>query len=329
MKGKIIFILLFIVLISLIILQQYKNKEGMEYYSDEPYDNTETDCQSFCNKLILKGDKNKCAYFNDHVNIKCYDKNNNLKSPLCEYVEKKNVCRHNESYNKKMADVFNNNPPWGIYNAVDFDETIGTLFDTSGKNNHATTSGKIYKGRASGNGASTHIHYIKGDTNTTISWPSGSIPEKFTICSITRYSGWSNKNRILTSSSGNWLHGHWYNRRGMVYYEGWKTNYGNSNIGGSGMDWLVMCGKNGLNTDNLYYNKKENNILGNSNPIGTDYGGAGGTPYNLSINKCPWGEKSDWALSYVIIWDKVLTDNEMMTVSNLLQSYLKTGKMNV
>jgi hypothetical protein len=46
----------------------------------------------------------------------------------------------------------------------------------------------------------------------------------------------------------------------------------------------------------------------------------------LAINKySTGGENSDWALSYVFIWDQNLTDAEMVIVSNTLRQYLVDG----
>ena len=310
MKGVILLIIFTI--ICILLLNVIKFKEGMEYYPEEQYNNTKTDCQTFCKKLIIKGDEKKCTYFNDNKNIKCYDYNNNLKSPLCEYVASKNICRYNESYNGTLQDIFNRKKPWGIYSAEFWDKEKNLLIDKSGNNNHATTSGNIIKRYASGNGALKPIHYLVGDTSSSILWPEGSIGEKFTICSITRYTG-RNNNAILTSQNTDWVHGHLSNRKGVAYYGGWKTNFSKSNVGGNITDWLVMCGKNGSNNENMYYEKPENSILGNSKPIGIVFNGSGND--RLCINKGKYKkEYSNWSVSKIIIWVEIISDEEMKEV---------------
>jgi len=183
-------------------------------------------------------------------------------------------------------------------------------------------AGTVTYGTGSGNGAAASVPYISGTTATTMLWPSGSIPTNFTICSITRYSG-STYRRILNTTGytngvgNNWLHGHWDGLRGVAYYEGWKTS--SEATVGTQTDWLVMCGNNG--------NPIPNNIFVDSVAKGTATGGAGGGTYNMSINTGYYSEQSDWAFTYLVIYDTVLTDAEMYTVSNMLLSYLASGTM--
>ena len=120
-------------------------------------------------------------------------------------------------------------PPWGIYSASNYSD--GILYDSSGNNRNAICSG-VTLGNSSGNGASVSIPYLYGSTSSTIDWPTGSIPANFTICSITRYTGHNNKQRILRGTNKNFLHGHWgagvwvgEGRAGVaVYNSEFKTN---------------------------------------------------------------------------------------------------------
>ena len=201
--------------------------------------------------------------------------------------------------------------PWGIYFADNFSNN--TLYDISGNGRHAITSDNITKTTGSGNGADSIITYISGATTTTISWPTGSIPEKFTILSLTRYTA-GTKGRILQSSYGNWLHGHWNGLRGVAYYEGWKTSVAST---GTQTDWLCFIGKNS--------SINSNNILVDGEGIGINTGGSGGDLYKLSIN-IGQSEKSDWALSYVVIWNRHLTDEEMFYNNSLIIDYLSDGR---
>jgi hypothetical protein len=78
-----------------------------------------------------------------------------------------------------------------------------------------------------------------------------------------------------------------------------------------------MCGNNGTSI--------ANSILVDSVASGiAPAGGTGG--YTLTINTRSL-ERSDWQLSYIVIYDTVLTDAEMLTVSNKLLSYLVNGYM--
>jgi hypothetical protein len=214
--------------------------------------------------------------------------------------------------NTSLNSIVQNISPWGIYDAALWNPTTNILPEARGNGRDVTSTGTITNGKASGNGATASVPYIYGDTTTTMSWPSGSIPTNFTICSISRYTGGTN-NRILVAKNYNWLHGHHGGSRGRAYYNGWKTNQTSY---GTLTDWLVMCGNNGTSV--------ANSILEDSNPVGISSGGQGNDIFG--INNCSGiNEQSTWQLSYVIIWDQVLTDTDMLSVSNALLNYLSTG----
>ena len=206
--------------------------------------------------------------------------------------------------------------PWGAYFANDFSGT--TLFDSSGNGRHATISGTISIGTSIGNGASGAINYISGGITSTITWPIGSIPSNFTILSLTRYTG-GTRARLLTSVTGNWLHGHYYNSIGVCYYEGWKTPQATTTTGNLD-DWLCCIGKNSGTTPN--------NILADGLGVGNATGGTGN--YQLSINTGTYGstQKSDWALSCVIIYDSQLSDVHMTKLNNFINTYKTSGNIN-
>ena len=215
--------------------------------------------------------------------------------------------------------------PWGAYYAgnVSSDNILLDLLNRSEKN--AVITGNITKNIGSGNGATGNITSIIGTTNTTIEFPNNSIPEKFTICSITRYTGTTNNKRILTAKnatpSNDWIHGHKSGERGVVYYNEYKTNNSpNIKIAGELTDWVITCAKNDGSIPN--------NIYVNGIPSGIRSGGNGG--FKLSINKIDntniINELSDFALSYVIIWDSCLSDKALKIISDSLVKYLKNGE---
>jgi hypothetical protein len=79
-----------------------------------------------------------------------------------------------------------------------------------------------------------------------------------------------------------------------------------------------MCGNNGSSV--------ANGILVDSVALGIASGGTGGG--QLAINMYPGAsEPSDWTFTYTVIYDTVLTDVEMLTVSNKLLYYLANGTM--
>ena len=214
--------------------------------------------------------------------------------------------------------------PWGVYYAGNYSEN--KLFDMLNRSDRtAITTGIINPKTSSGNGANGTIKSIMGTTTTTIEWTANSIPNKYTICSITRYTGDTNNKRILTArnatSSNDWVHGHKNGKRGVVYYGEFKTNSSPElNLKGNNTDWVVTCAKNDGNIPN--------NIYINGVPSGLNTGGRG--ELKLAINKFDdnsiINEQSEFALSYVIIWDSTLSDNALKIVSDALMNYLNTGE---
>jgi hypothetical protein len=217
----------------------------------------------------------------------------------------------NTNTKKQFESLLYRKPPWGIYCASSY--ALGKIPDLMGKQSDAvcvyiSSSGKT---GTNVNGAVAGVPYIAGNTMSTVTFPLGSVPRKFTVCSITRYTG-ANKLRILSTNGLNWLHGHWGGRRGVAHYDSWVTDQ--INIDPS-TNWLVMCGKSG--------GASPTNILRDGISCATNAIQLT-TNAQMAINQY-FLEKSDYAFSHVLIWDQELSDSEMKIVSNVLQQYLKDG----
>lgn len=193
-----------------------------------------------------------------------------------------------------------------------FDLASNTWQDCSGNGNTATLSGSgLAESRSAGHGATSEVLALSGTTSSVISF-GAVIPSAFTVCSVTRYTG-SAKRRILDGAGANWLHGHYYGRAGVAYYEGWKTkkkNYVSPNT-----DWVVMCGTNA----------GSQLTLANGVDVGTAAGGTGGVSLfvNAGSERTSYGnEKSDFAIAEVVVWPRGLTDVEMRGVSEHMMNRL-------
>ena len=215
--------------------------------------------------------------------------------------------------------------PWGTYIAGHTYNTTTRLYDFTGNGRHATMS-TVSSGTATANtnGATASIPVLTGTTGSTITWPIGSIPNNFTICSITRYntSTATNQKRIFDASASgvNWAHGHLQGSVGQAYYNGFRTpSYVNPSNISSKTNWVTMCGTNS-NTNDI-----TNNILVNGFGYGTFNGGTGG--YDLTINNGNQKstETSDFAFNTVLIWETALTNTQLSQVSNALLNYLLLG----
>jgi len=205
--------------------------------------------------------------------------------------------------------------PWGIYDAADWSAADGKLHEGSKNGKEVVSEGTIKHGSGVGSGAKGNVAFISGSTESRLYWPEGSIPTSFTVCSLTRYTGGANRG-ILMGTYGGWIHGHWENGAGAVYYEEWKTDWEQREKGTT--SWAVVCSSNGLPTPQ--------NVLYNGAAVGFRAGGPGGNTLSVNPTTGTYQEPSDWGLSFVAIWDQHLTAEEMQTASDALMEYLATGR---
>jgi hypothetical protein len=218
----------------------------------------------------------------------------------------------NTNFENLLANI-SNKTPYAYFRAEDFIEGTGEIPAKIG-NFTAETNG-VTLSNDDGNGAIASIPFLFGNTTQTIDFGIN-VSNSFTICTITRYTGIS-KRRIINTRGGNWLHGHWGGKIGVSHYNRWLNS--NSIEGTNNIlinDWIITCGKNESLPDR--------NFIVNGINRGINSGGDGGLD-DLNINKGAYGETSDFAFSKLLIWDKILTDDEMQKVSNYLMQYLKDG----
>jgi hypothetical protein len=192
---------------------------------------------------------------------------------------------------------------WGIWTASSWGASSPLQWDDlSGNNRHANvTRGTPSLGSADG------ISFVQGGTADGVRFPTGSIPSSFTIFVVARYKpGASAKKRIFDAVMPlNTLHGFDSGKSGVVYYgESWKTAQTDRSIGD---EWLVIGGRNG----------GTQMILVNGINRATGSGGAGGGTLTINHGKST-GERSEWQVRDVVVWDRSLTDTEMNAASSLL-----------
>lgn len=225
------------------------------------------------------------------------------------------------SINNKFNLLLQNNHPWGMYNASTAKGTIlNDIFKRECKK--ATISGAY--NIKSEYGSTSNIFYLEGSQNTVITFPYESLPERYTVCAMTKYasSDIGKRGRILTTESPrNWLLGHWANREnGIMYNDRWIYYDNINNANNTSTNWLISCAKSSAkNTSySLIFNDKNRAFsnAGNNYNVSTT---------RLTINGWPH-EKSIFGFTYLIIWDKVLSDSELLIVSQALTNYSKTGE---
>ena len=208
--------------------------------------------------------------------------------------------------------------PWGAYIAGHSNNTPTSLYDFTGNKRDAIISGCSFSS-GSGNGATASIPFISGGTTNTITWPLGSLPPTYTLCSITRVIG-ATTSRVFDGKVNNILHGHLANKSGVAHYGTWVTPNITSSIYAPNLNnWLVMCGTNSSS------NGIPNNVYVNGNATGIQNGLIQSND-TLTINNGGYkSEASSFAFSAVFIWDTGLTSTQLSQMSTILLKYLSTG----
>ncbi|CAE7320390.1 unnamed protein product [Symbiodinium sp. CCMP2592] len=159
-----------------------------------------------------------------------------------------------------------------------------------------------------GHGAEFPVVHLAGDAHTGIDFGVIMKPD-FTICSVTRYLGGTNK-RILQHNNPNWLHGHWEGAVGVAFYNhNWVYQHG---WGKPPTDWLVMCG----NSAGAIFRGQE------MRNIGEGHVEKANGDSHLYINDGHFTESSDFGVMEVIVWNRALSDGEMLTSMEYLNSKL-------
>ena len=186
------------------------------------------------------------------------------------------------------------------YTYHSWDASTNTWYDTSGNDFHSNVAtGTV---AAVSETASGGLNYLSGGTSDSICLSdSYIIASTFTICSLSKYTSTGNRNRIIQSSTANWLHGQWNAQSGVAYYEGWQTSY-SSTVSDAGA-WLLFCGQNG---GSGYFRA-------NGETVAQSTSGRGNQKLCVNTGVYP-SEVSEWAVAEIITWDRALSLNEIIEV---------------
>jgi hypothetical protein len=211
--------------------------------------------------------------------------------------------------------------PWAIYYAGSYNSVSNVLPNLLGDKTKDIIDMVNIRSASDNN-----IKYIYGGINSYVKFPTNSINTNFTICSITRYNTNSNHNKILQSfdNSKQFYHGHYKNKIGVIEYNNFEfSKYVPTTSPMT--SWVATCAKNSNSPNNVLINNNNYSLV-----IDPDYTNSQKIPDILTINinkNSDVSQNSDWAMSYVIIWNSYLTDAEMNLVSNALDNYMKTGQL--
>ena len=216
---------------------------------------------------------------------------------------------------------------WAGYYAGNYNSITNELPDFNGNPARNIKSNMIKNVKYDN---SSSIPFLYGDKNSFILFPENSINSNFTICSITKYTSTdpNNNNKIFQSIGPHlqdFYHGHYKNKKGVVSYNGYEFSKGfptNSPVN----SWVVACAKNTNSTnpsDNVIINGVSCGLF-----IEPEYTEQVIKPIStLTINfDGTFSYNSEWAFSYLLIWDSHLSDIELKNVSIALNSFLENGE---
>lgn len=246
-----------------------------------------------------------------------------------------------------FQELYKTKRPWAHYSAERWNAQAQVLSDASGNNRNTLTVGTragITLQRGTDRGSPNEIPFLRGTTADQLRFAENSIPQSFTICSVTRYASEGGvQQRVLTADSLTWWHGHYLGNRGVASYSSKKRFDANGNEiaaavkntleenVGISSNWMVMCSKNGgVTKTNVLVDGVARGESTRSDGDPNEWPGATAQAKidnmerdrnrNLCIN-CFQGQESDWDLAQLLIWDMHLTDSEMQTVSTELLRY--------
>jgi hypothetical protein len=209
--------------------------------------------------------------------------------------------------------------PWGMYKAGFYNSTTGLLRDLIGNGRDAVCSGVTLVSSLAGNGNSVPIPALAGIATSQILWPPGSIPTRYTICSLTRYTNTASMGRLLAAYASSNINLGAYRGEQASIYDG-DIEGCNRTLPFGSLNWLNMVSIRGSSIP------APGHVLVNRLPSG-----GGSFLMNTAVARMAINGFQDsrdhgaFEMAAVIIFDQILTAPEMVIVSDALHNLLTTG----
>jgi hypothetical protein len=153
----------------------------------------------------------------------------------------------------------------------------------------------------------TAFPFLYGTTTDGLQFPTSVMDTSsdYTLFHVARYynpTGSPTRKRIFDGVTSNWLSGFYDGKSGIAYHNGWLTQQVNRH----GDNWLISTDQK-----DLY----------RSNGVDRTVSGSGSTSRQLSINYGYYtGERSDWAVAEVIVYNRELSSSEYLSIESYLTS---------
>ncbi len=210
--------------------------------------------------------------------------------------------------------------PAGRMHAANWDSVNRVLKDAVPGVQSASSTGTISVDKQPGNGATVAQTYLYGPTTANIVFSAVWLPTTFTLCTMTRYNGPTQK-RVMDCQNDNFFHGHYFTKVGPIYLGGTFVS-ADASITTDPYIWLVLCSKSN--------GRAPNNVVANGRAIGAS-DKVYSLPANaqLSVNMGQPDEKSDWAFAHALAWNRALSDSELANVSNVMWEALNDESIDI
>lgn len=187
----------------------------------------------------------------------------------------------------------------GWWDGPSYDETSRTWKDKSSVGNDITEITGLLK-------KSKNDEEVQGDTDSIVAFPENLMEDdEYTFISVAKYNG-AAKGRIFTTATGsgeNFLLGFHYNKAGVYHTPGgWRTQ----TVDRHGDKWVLSTTQPNLYRSNgaLRTGFRREDVEGQ-------------VPTRLTINGRT-GEKSDWAVKEMILYNRNLTPGEYLAIEKAL-----------
>ena len=191
------------------------------------------------------------------------------------------------------------------------------LIDSAGRNAPGVVNGSPYifnRGTTDGvnsTRSSKTLMSMKGVTTDSINLLN--LPsDNYTMFHVARYVTGGATGRLFSASSGNWISGFYAGMNGCAHHNAWLTS------SGCNSDYLYGWE---LSMDQLQYyrhNGEDVTLARDANDNGNNYINAQSRSNTFGINNFSSGQKADWEVADVIVFDRKLTPGEI----RLMETYL-------
>jgi hypothetical protein len=174
-----------------------------------------------------------------------------------------------------------------------------TWKDLSGSNNHLIIPSGI---PSTGTNGSLAFTTQKSATAATLNLATSN----WTVMTASRYTSSGSRSRCVTAVGNNWLLGQYNNNSEALYGDGWAVLSGGNGDGGT---WKIYTGA-GTPTGTKFWANGTARAL-----TGTSYTG----PNRVGVNS---QEPSECEVSFLLVYNRVLADSEILLNYNLFKGRL-------